>query len=71
MGYISDISKANRIQEAVNFPEVVLIDNCSACNLRCSMCDHKNIRKYRAIKTMARPLYTKIVDEIAQENPYG
>jgi MoaA/NifB/PqqE/SkfB family radical SAM enzyme len=69
MGYRSDISKADRITEAVDFPGVILIDNCNACNLRCSMCDHKNIRHYRKVQNMDMKLYKKIIDEIAVENP--
>lgn len=69
MSYKSDLSKAKRIEEAKEFPKVVLIDNCSACNLRCSMCDHQNIRNYRNIETMDRALYEKIIDEVAIENP--
>ena len=69
MGYKSDISQANRVQEAVDFPRVVLIDNTSACNLKCSMCDHVNIRKYRKIESMPIDLYHRIIDEIAVENP--
>ncbi len=55
--------------DAGEFPAVILIDNCSACNLACSMCDHKNIKNYRNIQIMARELYDKIVDEIAKERP--
>jgi len=69
MAYKSEISKANRTEEAKHFPEVVLIDNCSACNLRCSMCDHHNVKKYRTIQHMDIHLYEKIIDEIAIENP--
>lgn len=69
MSYKSDVKKADRIQEAVDFPKVVLIDNCSACNLMCSMCDHKNVRNYRKIEIMPWKLYRKIIDEIAIENP--
>jgi len=65
----SDISKANRISEAVKFPEVILIDNCNACNLRCSMCDHKNMKNYRKVQLMDFELYQKLIDEIAIENP--
>jgi len=65
----SDISKADRIQEALNFPSVILIDNCNACNLQCSMCDHVNIKKYKKIQLMDMGLYVKIIDEIALENP--
>lgn len=65
----SDISKITRTTESVGFPEVVLIDNFNGCNLECSMCDHKNIKKYRKIQRMDWGLYTKIIDEIAVENP--
>lgn len=69
MSYRSDLSKADRTVEAVYFPTVILIDNCSACNLRCSMCDHKNIRKYRRIQTMDFELYKCIIEEIGREKP--
>jgi MoaA/NifB/PqqE/SkfB family radical SAM enzyme len=69
MSYKSDLRKADRISEAPDFPAVVLIDNCNACNLQCSMCDHRNIKRYRKIQLMEIGLYRKIVDEIAMENP--
>lgn len=69
MGYKSNISKADRTQEAAYFPEVVLIDNCNACNLQCSMCDHRNIKQYRKIQLMDFKLYQKLIDEIAVQNP--
>lgn len=69
MSYVSDISKANRTEEASAFPRTVLIDNTNACNLRCSMCDHPNIKKYRKIQVMDVELYRKIIDEVAAENP--
>ncbi|WP_029896974.1 radical SAM/SPASM domain-containing protein [Desulfohalovibrio reitneri] len=65
----SDIAKADRIQEAAEFPKVLLIDNCNACNLRCSMCDHPNMDKYRKVQLMDMDLYRKLIDEIAVENP--
>lgn len=68
MGYKSEISKVTRTTEAENFPEVILIDNCNACNLRCSMCDHKNMKKYRKVQLMDMGLYRKLIDEIAIEN---
>ncbi len=52
-----------RLQESIDFPKVVLIDTISFCNLRCSMCVHKNMHRKRG--TMAWPLFTKIIDEIA------
>jgi pyruvate-formate lyase-activating enzyme len=65
----SDLSRLTRTDECPEFPKVVLIDNCSACNLRCSMCDHRNITRYRKIQQMPFSLYKKIIDEIAVENP--
>lgn len=69
MSYKSDLRKADRISEAEDFPEVVLIDNCNACNLQCSMCDHKNMKRYRKVQFMEMGLYKKIIDEIGIENP--
>ncbi len=69
MGYKSDLGKADRIDEAEGFPAVVLIDNTNFCNLRCSSCDHVNVRKHRPLQTMSMDLYKKIVDEIALKNP--
>ena len=65
----SNISKADRVSEAAEFPEVILIDNYNACNLQCSMCDHKNMKQYRKIQLMDMVLYKKIIDEIAIERP--
>ena len=37
----SDITKANRTYSGRSiFQKVILIDNCNACNLSCTMCDH-------------------------------
>lgn len=69
MGYKSDVLKATRVAEAVDFPTVVLLDNINACNLACSMCDHPNVKKYRIIQRMDMKLYKKLIDEIAIENP--
>ncbi|MBI3924623.1 MAG: radical SAM protein [Armatimonadetes bacterium] len=56
-----------RLEEAGLFPRVVLIDTVSFCNLRCSMCVHKEMTRPRGY--MSWELFTKIVDEIAVENP--
>lgn len=69
MSYKSDVKKVERIQESENFPKVILIDNCNACNLQCSMCDHPNVSAHRKIQLMPFGLYTKIIDEISIENP--
>lgn len=65
----SDPVRADRTLAAEEFPRVVLVDNCNACNLRCSMCDHKHIKKYRKIQLMDQGLYQGLIDEIARENP--
>lgn len=69
MKIANNTHRANRSQEASGFPAVVLIDNCNACNLRCSMCDHPNMTKHRQVQIMDMRLYRKIIDEIALENP--
>ncbi|MHB8067016.1 MAG: radical SAM/SPASM domain-containing protein [Desulfobaccales bacterium] len=65
----SDHRRADRTAEAEDFPRVILLDNCNACNLRCSMCDHQNVKKFRKIQLMDLKLYQRLIDEIARENP--
>ncbi|MBL7070845.1 MAG: radical SAM protein [Candidatus Omnitrophica bacterium] len=69
MSYLSDIKKVIRTNEAIEFPKVILIDNFNGCNLRCSICDHKNMEKYRRIQKMDLELYEKVIDEIAVMDP--
>ncbi|MEK6766039.1 MAG: radical SAM/SPASM domain-containing protein [Planctomycetota bacterium] len=69
MSYKSNLDKVTRTSEADDFPEVVLIDNLNACNLKCSMCDHKNIKNFRPIQKMEFDLYKRIIDEVAVINP--
>lgn len=56
--------KQGRLEDAGNFPKVVLIDSISYCNLRCSMCVHSEMKRKKGI--MPWPLFTKIIDEIAE-----
>jgi len=56
-----------RLEDAVGFPRVVLIDTVSYCNLRCSMCVHQTMTRKRGV--MPWGLFTKIVDEIADTDP--
>jgi len=49
------------------FPKIVLIDNFNGCNLKCSICDHKNMT--RPVKKMDMGLYKRVIDEIAEKNP--
>lgn len=52
-----------RLEDAGAFPKVVLVDTCSYCNLQCSMCVHRNMKREKGI--MPWDLFTKIIDEIA------
>lgn len=60
-------TELGRLDDAGDFPRVVLIDTVSFCNLECSMCVHKDMLRPRGY--MPWPLFQKIVDEIAEENP--
>jgi len=53
-----------RLEDAGEFPKVILIDTVSYCNLRCSMCVHKQMKRKKGI--MPWDLLTKIIDEIAE-----
>jgi MoaA/NifB/PqqE/SkfB family radical SAM enzyme len=56
-----------RLEDAVGFPRVVLIDTVSYCNLKCSMCVHSAMTRKRGV--MPWGLFTKIIDEIADIDP--
>jgi len=66
----SDIYKRQieeeRLEDAGDFPKVVLIDTISYCNLKCSMCVHKDMSRKKGV--MQHSLFTKIIDEIAKED---
>jgi radical SAM protein with 4Fe4S-binding SPASM domain len=53
----------DRLADAGDFPRVVLVDTVSHCNLRCSMCVHKHMKRKQGV--MPRGLFTKIIDEIS------
>ena len=55
-----------RIEDAGAFPKVVLIDTVSFCNLKCSMCVHKDMTRKKGF--MSWNLFKKIIDEIAMED---
>ncbi|NUU97592.1 radical SAM/SPASM domain-containing protein [Marinitoga sp. 1138] len=63
----SKLNSRIKDEEKNVFPEVVLIDNISYCNLKCFMCPHKEMKRTPGI--MNFELYKKIIDEIAIENP--
>ena len=56
-----------RLADAGPFPKVVLLDTCSFCNLRCSMCVHKEMTRPKGF--MPWKLSRKLVDEIAATAP--
>lgn len=58
--------QTKRIKDAGGFPKVVLIDTTSFCDLRCSMCSHKNMTRKKG--NMSEELFKKIIDEIAENN---
>lgn len=58
----SQIEKG-RLTDSGSFPKVILIDTISFCNLKCSMCGHKDMSRKRG--KMAMELFKKIIDEIA------
>lgn len=60
--------KQGRLDDAGDFPKVVLIDTVSFCNLRCSMCVHDNMTRKKGI--MPWNLFTKIIDEIAETDKH-
>ncbi len=51
----------------LTFPKTVLVDTVSFCNLKCSMCSHKDTKRKKG--RMEWSLFTKIIDEIASESP--
>lgn len=54
--------------EATNyFPDTVLIDTVSYCNLQCSMCPHSKMTRKKGI--MDWDLYRKIINETAVKKP--
>ena len=63
----NDLSKLTRVRESYDFPTTILLDSFNGCNLRCSMCDHKNMK--RPIQLMDWELYSKLIKEIAKEKP--
>lgn len=52
-----------RLEDAGDFPKVLLIDSVSFCDLQCSMCFHQHMTRKKGF--MPWELFTKIIDEIA------
>lgn len=58
-----------RLWDSGGFPKVVLLDTTSLCNLRCSMCVHKDMTRPKGY--MSWDLFKKIVDEVAVEDRHA
>ena len=54
-------------EKCATFPGTVLLDLVSYCNLKCSMCTHKDMKRKPGI--MSWELYKKCIDEIAEKRP--
>src|SRR5471030_1816229 len=59
-------SASVRGKDVGEFPAVILLDSVSYCNLKCSMCFHKDMERPKGF--MPWDLFTKCIDEIAIEN---
>ncbi len=64
--YAEQCSKG-RLQDAGDFPNVLLLDSISHCNLLCSMCFHKDMTRTRGV--MNWELFIRLIDEIALKKP--
>ena len=62
---ISEVEKKFKISE---FPLNVAIETGNYCNLNCIMCANNKLTRPKG--QMSILLYKKLIDEIAQENPY-
>lgn len=54
--------------EVHDFPLVLICEASNYCNLRCTMCSHKDMKRPKG--KMSISLYKKIIDEASMENPY-
>ncbi len=62
------VKEVEKRLEMKDFPLNIIIEPGNFCNLNCSTCVNNQLTRPRG--TMNILLYKKIVDEIAQENPY-
>lgn len=49
------------------FPDLVMVEVCGICNLRCIMCPSLHLKRERGF--MNERIYKKIIDEIAEKRP--
>ena len=62
----SERPETKRIKDSGDFPNVVLIDTISHCDLRCTMCVHKEMVREKGV--MPWLLFKKIINEISSVN---
>lgn len=62
---LKSVEKKYKISE---FPLNVIVEPCNYCNLKCTTCMNDKLTRPKG--TMNILLYKKIIDEIAEENPY-
>ena len=63
----SDLKEIEKGFNPGEFPLNILVEPSNFCNLKCTMCAHKDMKRPKG--KMSMELYRKIVDEIASENP--
>ncbi len=62
-----NLKKAVDTLKELTFPDLVMVELCGVCNLRCIMCPSPNLKRERGF--MAWEIYKKVVDEIAEKRP--
>jgi len=63
------ILKLKQISETLSdlkFPYQIIIETTAFCNMKCTMCGHKDMKRKKG--NMSMTLFKKIIDEIASEN---
>lgn len=63
----SNLEDAVKTLKESNFPELVMVEVCGICNLRCIMCPSPHLKRERSV--MSWCIYKKIIDEIAEKRP--
>ena len=63
-----DVREIEKKLEMKDFPLNVIVEPGNYCNLNCTTCANNKLTRPKG--TMSILLYKKIIDEIAQENPY-
>ncbi len=62
-----NLKKAVETLKESAFPDLVMVELCGVCNLRCIMCPSPNLKRERGF--MEWGIYKKVIDEIAEKRP--